>query len=211
MNPTLWAAFIIAALVLLLTPGPDLLAVIGRGIGQGRSAAFLAVIGYALGDVLHTVFAVVGLSAVIQSSAVAFHLVKYAGALYLVYLGIKTIRDRGLFDRATQTARPTEPAVHVLRQSIVASVLNPKTTLFFLAFLPQFVDVSRGQTAVQLLTLGATFMVLGIVLYCPIAYCAGSLGQWLHTKQRLAHKLRWVTGSIFIGLGLRVVLPERSG
>lgn len=204
MNWYLLGAFIIASLVLLITPGPNLLAVIGRGIGQGHRAALVAVMGYALGDMLNTAFAILGLSALIRSSAVAFQIVKYVGAVYLIFLGVQAIyRKQHWITR--QHHGDAKPAI-ILRQSIVASVLNPKTALFFLAYLPQFVDVTKGNAGLQMIVLGSLFMCLGIIMYCPIACFAGNIGQWLQTKQTIADNLRWVTGSIFIMLGIRVAL-----
>ena len=208
MNLNLLIAFVVASLALLATPGPDLLAVIGRGVGQGRYAAIVTVIGYALGDAIQTTFAILGLSALIRSSAIAFEIVKYIGAIYLVFLGIQEIRHKQ--SRMVKKSKEIISPAVVLRQSIVASILNPKTALFFLAFLPQFVDVTKGNIKVQLFILGIVFMVLGIVAYAPIAYFAGSIGHWLQTKQKIVENLRWVTGSIFILLGLRVAFLKQS-
>jgi threonine/homoserine/homoserine lactone efflux protein len=204
MNWYLLGAFIIASLVLLATPGPNLLAVIGRGIGQGHRAALIAVIGYALGDILNTACAILGLSALIRSSAAWFQIVKYVGAVYLIFLGVQAIYHKQHW--ITRQHHGDAKPVIILRQSIVASVLNPKTALFFLAYLPQFVDVSKGNAGLQMIVLGSLFMFLGIIMYCPIAYFAGNIGQWLQTKQTIADNLRWVTGSIFIMLGIRVAL-----
>lgn len=208
MNFYLIIMFAMASLLLLATPGPDLLAVLGRGISQGRKAAMVTVIGYALGDVAHTTFAVVGLSALVRSSAIAFQLVKYLGALYLIYLGVRAIRNKRQFRIVSETQR-IETGV-ILRQSIISSILNPKTALFFLAFLPQFVDLNAGSTQLQTLVLGVVFMLLGMLAYFPLAYFSGIVGRWIQTRQAIADRVRWITGSIFIGLGIRAALPEKS-
>lgn len=208
MSFYLIGTFTIASLLLLATPGPDLLAVLGRGISQGRQAAMVTVMGYALGDFVHTTFAVVGLSALIRSSAIAFMSVKYVGALYLIYLGIQAIWHKRQFRIIAENERIE--AGKILRQSIISSILNPKTALFFLAFLPQFVDMKAGNPQLQMLILGAVFMMLGMLAYFPLAYFSGDLGRWIQTRQAIAVKVRWITGSIFIGLGVRAALPEKS-
>ncbi|VEP13779.1 Lysine transporter LysE [Hyella patelloides LEGE 07179] len=208
INFDLISRFAVASLLLLATPGPDLLAMLGRGISQGRQAAIVTVVGYALGDVTHTIFAVVGLSALIQSSAIAFQIVKYFGALYLIYLGIQAIQNKRQFRIVSKNERIATATI--LRQSIISSILNPKTTLFFLAFLPQFVDVNAGKVQLQMLILGVVFMLLGMLVYFPVAYFSGVIGRWIQTRQAIASKIRWVTGSIFIGLGLRAALTENS-
>ncbi|MGL5941180.1 MAG: LysE family translocator [Waterburya sp.] len=208
MNLYLISTFAIASLLLLATPGPDLLAVLGRGISQGRKAAIVAVMGYALGDVAHTTFAIVGLSALVRSSAIAFQLVKYLGALYLIYLGVQAIRNKHQFRIVSETER-IETGV-ILRQSIISSILNPKTALFFLAFLPQFVDLNAGNAQLQMLILGVVFMLLGMLTYFPLAYFSGVIGRWIQTRQAVADRVRWFTGSIFIGLGIRAALSEKS-
>ena len=208
VNLYLVGTFILTSLVLLVTPGPDMLAMLGRGISQGRQAAIVTVIGYALGDLIHTTFAVIGLSAIIYSSAILFQIVKYLGALYLIYLGIQTIWHKRQFKLASESG--TIETGKILRQSILSSLLNPRTTLFFLAFLPQFVDVNLGNSQMQMLALGAIFMMLGILAYFPLAYFSGIIGTWIQTRKAVADKLRLMTGSIFIGLGIRIAMPEKS-
>lgn len=208
MNLYLVGTFVLASLLLLITPGSDLLAVLGRGISQGRQAAIVTVIGYALGDVIHTTFAVIGLSALIYSSAILFQIVKYLGALYLIYLGVQAIWNKRQFKLASESG--TIATGQILRQSILSSVLNPKTTLFFLAFLPQFIDVDAGNVQMQMLVLGAIFMVVGVFMYIPLAYFSGIVGMWIQTRKAFADKLRLITGSFFIGLGIRVAFSEKS-
>lgn len=208
INFYLISAFAATSLILLATPGPDLLAMLGRGISQGRQAAIVAVVGYALGDIVHTTFAVVELSALVRSSAIAFQVVKYLGAMYLIYLGIQAIQNKQQF-RIVSSHSTVETAT-ILRQSVISSVLNPKTALFFLSFLPQFVDVDAGNVQMQMLVLGAVFTLLGMLIYFLLAYFSGVLERWIQGRQAVADKVRWITGSIFIGLGIRAALPEKS-
>lgn len=208
MNLYLVGTFILTSLLLLATPGPDMLAMLGRGISQGKQAAMVTVVGYAIADLIHTTFAVIGLSAIIYSSAILFQIIKYIGALYLIYLGIQTIRHKRQFKLSSETRKIKNSKI--LRESIFSSVLNPRTTLFFLAFLPQFVDVNLGNVQMQTLILGAIFMTLGILAYFPLAYFSGIIGTWIQTRQAVADKLHLITGSIFIGLGIRIALPAKS-
>jgi threonine/homoserine/homoserine lactone efflux protein len=192
--------------MLAITPGPDVIYVITRGIGQGQRAAFLAALGFSVGVIVHTIFAVVGLSAVISSSALVLQVVKYAGALYLVYLGIKLFTTKSNF--LLQQQQDDTLSLRIFWQSLVANVLNPKVTLFFLAFLPQFVNFTHGKVAMQMLLLGGIFMLLTFAVFSFIGYFASSIGNWLRWKPRLADKLHWVAGGVFIGLGIRIALLE---
>ena len=207
MSLNLVCGYIIASLILLITPGPNLLAVVGRGLGQGRSAAVITVLGYALGDMIQTILAVMGLSVIVRTSAYAFNVIKMAGAAYLIYLGLMS-----LFCRSKSVnngmKKKTVPIV-ILRQSILASLLNPKTALFFLAFLPQFVNVSAGHVDLQMLFLGFIFMLLGIVTYLPIAWFSGIVGR-LFMDGKAASKMKFITGGIFIFLGIRVALLKSN-
>jgi threonine/homoserine/homoserine lactone efflux protein len=161
----------------------------------------------AVGVLVHTTFATIGLSALLAQSATAFTVVKYAGAAYLVYLGIRTVLRREEF----VPSRGDEPAGlrAVFLQAVVSDVLNPKVAMFFVAFLPQFVDAGSGSVASQLITLGVVFALVGLVIDGVIAYFSGGLGNWLRQKTGAADVLRWTTGTILVGLGLRLALERR--
>jgi threonine/homoserine/homoserine lactone efflux protein len=195
-----------ASLVLIFTPGPDILYVMSRGIAQGRQAALAAAAGFSLGNIVHTTFAVVGLSALLASSATAFQMVKYAGAIYLVYLGIKMIRSTSAL-APNQTKRPLSLWV-IFRQSIVANVLNPKVAIFFLAFFPQFIEETRGGVALQMLCLGGIFVVLTFLGFGLVGYGSGAIGAWLQAKPRIGGRIGKLAGSVLILLGLRLAWPE---
>ncbi|MUG92159.1 LysE family translocator [Scytonema sp. UIC 10036] len=198
--------FASASFILTITPGPDIIYVITCGIAQGKRAGFLAALGFSIGVIVHTTFAVVGLSALISSSAFVFQVVKYAGALYFVYLGIKLFTAKSNF--LLQQQQDDKLSLKIFWQSIVANVLNPKVTLFFLAFLPQFVNFTHGKVAMQMLLLGGIFMLVTFSVFSFVGYFASSIGNWLRKKPRLANKLHWVAGCVFIGLGIRVALLE---
>ena len=191
--------FVLAALLLLITPGPAVLYIVTRSMDQGRRAGLVSMLGVHAGTLVHVAAAAAGLSALLMASATAFSVVTYLGAGYLVYLGV-----RRLLDRSTRTAdRP--PAVALRRAFVdgfVVNLLNPKTALFFLAFLPQFVDVTRGQVGVQILVLGLIFVALGMVTDGLYALGAGTAARWLRSRPRFLAGERWVSGGMYIGLGV---------
>ncbi len=199
--------FLTASLALIVAPGPDNILVLTRGVTQGRGAALVSAAGASVGLVVHSVFAAVGLSALLQQSATAFSVVKYAGAAYLIYLGIKALLDRESFAVAGETAPARLGSVFI--QGVASNVLNPKVALFFLAFLPQFADPIAGGVALQLLVFGLTFALLTWMSFSVLGYFSGSLGDWLVSRPNLANGLRWLTGSVLIGLGLRLALADR--
>jgi threonine/homoserine/homoserine lactone efflux protein len=207
-DPSRIAVFVLAALALLVVPGPAVLYVVTRSIQQGRRAGITSVLGIHVGTLVHIAAATAGLSALILSSAVAFTAVKVAGAVYLVGLGLWTIFAR----RAEpDVALGGEQALRrVFAQGIVVNVLNPKTALFFLAFLPQFVDPNASHPAVQVALLGLVFALLGLVTDSIWALVAGSAGGVLRRSTRYVKVQRYVTGSVYVGLGVATALVGRN-
>ncbi len=201
--------FLTASLALIATPGPDLIYVVTRGVAQGRRAALVSACGVCSGLVVHTSFAAIGLSALLARSAVAFSVVKYAGAAYLIYLGIKALLSRESLVATGEAAPAASRLRGVFWQGVASNVLNPKVALFFLAFLAQFVGAGAGNAAVQMLVLGSIFPLLGLVFLSFVAFFSGALGDWIGGRPNVAVALRWLTGSVLIGLGLRLALPER--
>ncbi|MBD0253256.1 MAG: LysE family translocator [Rubrobacter sp.] len=197
-----FALFVAAALVLLVVPGPSVLYIVARSIEGGRTAGFVSVLGVQTGAILHIAFATLGLSAILASSAVAFSVVKWLGAAYLVWLGLRQIfgRDEGDDEVAVGPARLSR----VFSQGVLVNTLNPKTALFFLAFLPQFVDPSRGAAWTQILLLGATFVILALCSDGLYALLSGTAGGWLRRKMKGAsfrRGQRFISGGILIALG----------
>ena len=192
--------FVSAALV-LLTPGPAVLFIVARSVEQGRLAGFVSDLGIHAATLVHVLAATLGLSALLASSALAFGIVKYAGAAYLIWIGLKKI-----FGRAEAAEVGAEAKVYgyarLFRDGFIVNLLNPKTALFFLAFLPQFVDVGRGQVAMQIAFLGLLFTLLGFVSDGCYALAAGTAGNWLKRSRGYLSFERYVSGVMFIGLGL---------
>jgi threonine/homoserine/homoserine lactone efflux protein len=203
-EPSLLGLFVVAALVLLLTPGPAVLYIVTRSVEQGRLAGLVSALGVHAGTLVHVLAAALGVSALLVSSALAFDIVKYLGALYLIYIGVRKLM--GWDPPARGEALPRPSLRRLFGQGVVVNVLNPKTALFFLAFLPQFVDVSKGAVGLQILILGLVFVALGVVSDGLYAVAAGTAGAWLKREGRMLRAERYVSGSVFIGLGVTAAL-----
>jgi threonine/homoserine/homoserine lactone efflux protein len=199
-EPSTLAVFVVAAVALLVTPGPAVLYIVARSVEQGRWAGVVSALGVHVGTLVHVAAAALGLSALLVSSALAFEVVKYLGAAYLVYLGLRRLRARDA--RAGSGAAAPKTLRRLFAQGIVVNILNPKTALFFLAFLPQFVDPARGRVGLQILTLGMVFVALGVVSDGLYAVAAGTAVGWLKRDGRALRAERYVTGGVFVGLGL---------
>jgi threonine/homoserine/homoserine lactone efflux protein len=195
-----YALFLVAALVLLVTPGPAVLYIVTRSIDQGRRAGLMSVFGVAVGSMIHVAAAALGLSALLASSAVAFNSVRYVGAAYLVFLGVRKFLSRG--ELSESPAERQCSSGRIFMQGILVNTLNPKTALFFFAFLPQFVIVSRGAVALQILFLGVTFTLLGVCSDGSWAMLAGTLGRRLKQNLRFVRAQRYFAGTVYVGLGL---------
>jgi len=208
-SATSFGLYIGAALVLLLIPGPAVLYIVGRSIEQGRLAGLVSDAGIHAATLVHVLAAALGLSAVLMSSALAFSVAKYAGAAYLIYLGLKKLFGRG-DEASAAVALPRQSYRRLFRDGFIVNLLNPKTALFFLAFLPQFVDVARGHVVLQIVFLGLTFAVLGLFTDGCYALLAGSIGERLKQSGAYRRLERHVTGSLFVGLGFTSALSGPS-
>lgn len=195
--------FVGASLALLLLPGPAVLYIVARSVSQGRGAGVVSALGVGLGSMCHVVAAALGLSALLMSSALAFQVVKYLGAAYLIYLGIRTLRSREALLIESEGPRPWR---RIFSQGIVVNVLNPKTALFFLAFLPQFVHVNAGNVTLQIILLGLLFTSLGICTDTLYALLSGTIGGWLRGNLRVLRAQRYFAGGTYITLGIATAL-----
>ena len=193
--------FVSAATILLVVPGPAVLYVVARSMDQGRASGLASAAGIAVGTLVHVLAATLGLSALLTSSAVAYSGVKYAGACYLFYLGIKKFRERPA-KASHHEPGDAIPVRKVFVQGVVVNILNPKTAIFFFAFLPQFVSPARGQVPLQFLALGMMFAVMGWTSDSLWALSAGSAAQWLRGKKGFTSNERYVAGTVYLGLGL---------
>jgi threonine/homoserine/homoserine lactone efflux protein len=198
--------FLCASMALTVSPGPDNIFVMTQGITRGRKAAIVTALGMCSGITVHTTAAAFGISAIFYSSAAVFNLVKYAGAGYLLYLACKAVRSSG----ATVPLNSENlPVAALFRRGFIMNVLNPKVALFFLAFLPQFVDPAGGQLPLQMVLLGTVFMLQAVAIFSLIGWFSGTVGRQLLAKPHLAKHFDRLTAGVFVGLGLKLVLAER--
>ena len=191
--------FAVASLVVLLIPGPAVLYIVTRSIDQGRKAGIVSALGAATGNSVHVVFAALGLSALLASSAIAFSIVKYAGAAYLIVLGIRRLLTK---EEDVEADAPPAPLKKIFWQGVVICILNPKVALFFLAFFPQFLDANAAHPTLSLLLLGFSFVGIGIVTDSLYGVAAGSLGSLIRGKKRTAQVQRYVAGGTYVALGV---------
>jgi threonine/homoserine/homoserine lactone efflux protein len=200
--------FAAATLILNLTPGPDMMYIIVRSLGQGRRAGLVSALGITGGCLFHAFAATVGIATLLRSWPIAFEAVRYAGAAYLVYLGIRLLARRRR-EREFAEPAPSAPPGAILRQGVITNVLNPKVALFFLAFLPQFVVPARGSTALQLAVLSLYFIFSTTILNLAVALLSGVAGDFLRRGRNIARMER-ASGAVFIAMGLRVGLARSA-
>jgi threonine/homoserine/homoserine lactone efflux protein len=200
ISPSSLLIFITGAAILLAIPGPAVLYIVSRSIGHGRPAGLISAMGIAVGTLVHVAAATLGLSALLASSAIAFQFVKYIGAGYLIFLGIRILR--GAESHLGQSSAAQTSLSRIFGQGVLVNLLNPKTALFFLAFLPQFVDPSRGHATLQIFELGVLFALLGWFSDSIWALLAGTIGAKLRESPRLRRVQRNVSGGALIALGV---------
>lgn len=206
LSPEQVLGFLSAALLITLSPGPDNMMVLGMGMARGRAPGVVFGLGCALGCLWHTALAALGVSALIAASPTAFTLLKLAGGLYLIWLGAQALRSRG--GATASTAAPAQPLPGLFLRGMLANAINPKVVLFFLSFLPQFVDAGRGAVAAQTAALGLLFTAQAALLFGVLGYFAGAIGRWLARKPGAGLWLDRAAGAIFIGLGLRLLVAR---
>jgi threonine/homoserine/homoserine lactone efflux protein len=200
--------FLGATLALLLVPGPAVLYIVARSINQGRLAGLISVLGVETANLLHVVGASLGLSAILLSSAIAFNAVKYAGAAYLIYLGIRKLI--GNESKQQNEEIKQDRLWRIYAQGFVVNLLNPKTALFFFAFLPQFINPTGNNPATQFFFLGVIFVALAIITDAGYAFLASSVANKLKGNRRFSKGQRYVTGCVYIGLGVSTAISGGS-
>lgn len=200
--------FVAAALIVLLIPGPAVLYVVARSLSQGHRAGFVSVLGLSAGAMVHVAAAAAGLSAILLASATAFSIVKTLGAAYLIYLGIRAIFSR----RPAAAPGSSDPhtTYRLFTDGFAISVLNPKIAVFFLAFLPQFVDPDRGPVLQQILLLGFLYVVIAIATDGAYALLSGHLRNWFSGRMAQGPLPRYASGAVYIGLGVGTALVDRQ-
>lgn len=201
------AYFLGASILLTISPGPDNIFVVTQGISRGRQAAVLTAIGMCSGISVHTTAAALGISAVFYSSAVAFSMVKFAGAAYLLFLAWKTVREHK--DIELRGSSSNLSGFALFKRGFIMNVLNPKVALFFLAFLPQFVSPGSDNFALEMIMLGLIFMLQGMIIFTAIGLLSGTIGNYLLQKPKVSRLFSWLTAGIFATLGIRLALAQK--
>jgi threonine/homoserine/homoserine lactone efflux protein len=199
--------FLLAALVITASPGPDNLMVLGVGISKGRRQGIAFGLGCALGCLSHTFLAVIGVSALIAASPTAFTVLKICGGLYLMWLGFNALRSPG-GAKAGAVKSEEQSSARLFFKGVFANAINPKVVLFFLSFLPQFVVPSQGNVAWQVAALGVTFTAQAAVLFGLLGYFSGTIGQWLNTRPKAGLILDRLAGGVFVALGIRLLVSR---
>jgi threonine/homoserine/homoserine lactone efflux protein len=208
VEPLVLVAFVATTAILVLTPGPDMLFIVAVGARGGAGVGFMAALGVAAGLAVHAAAVAFGLAAIFEAVPVAYDVVRLVGAAYLLYLGVRTLRSRGS-DLATGSAGPRTGLRRAFTRGMLTNLLNPKVVLFNAAFLPQFVDPSRGSVTAQMLVLGLCFVIVDLLIDGPIGLAAGRIGGFLAGRAALRRRLDVATGSLFVGLSARLALDAR--
>ena len=201
--------FLAASLTVILTPGPAMMYILSRGLGQGRQAGMVSAGGVVVGAMMHTVFAALGVSAILAASATAFTVMKFVGAAYLIYLGIRHLRGENDL-HSPQAKAETVSKGKMFVEGMLANLLNPKLALFFLFFLPQFADPKRGSVMLQILLLGLIYNFFVLVWQGTVGILSGSAGDWIKGHTRFLRWQRRFTGSLLITLGAGLAFARRS-
>ena len=204
-----WFVFFSAAVLLTLSPGPDLIYILSRTITQGKKIGFASSLGVCSGALFHVVAAALGLSAILATSAMAFTVVKYVGAAYLIYLGYKALRSAGESFDTESSGEKNVSFRDAFKQGVLIDVLNPKVAVFFMAFLPQFVRPNEGSVTVQLIVLGFLVILVGLAIEFLFVLLADKATRFLRNSRRFCAWLDKVLGAVFVGLGVRLALMEK--
>lgn len=198
--------FVITSIILIMAPGPDFLYVTTRGISQGKRAGLLSAAGISTGLLIHTLLAAFGLSAIVQASRIAYEVIKYIGAAYLVYLGIKTVLSK---DKLLDGENETGKKKNSFHQGVLTNVFNPKAIITFMAFLPQFVDIKINHPIIQFLFLGIILSFIALIWFGMIGYFAGLIGSFIKGSRKFKNTVKYLSGSILVLLGLRLAFNKK--
>ncbi|WP_216215143.1 LysE family translocator [Amycolatopsis aidingensis] len=198
--------FLGAVLLICVVPGADMVYIVTNAVSQGVRAGLLASVGMSVGMLVHTTAVVLGLATLVSSSPIAYDVLRYAGAVYLGYLGVRTLIDSWRAGGTQLTTGERLPLSTVFQRAIITNVLNPKIVVFYLAFLPQFVRPEQGNSTMQLLVLGVTFVIMGLLVDSVVALASGRVGDWLRKDDRTEKWLNRLAGVVFLGLAAKVAI-----
>ena len=203
-----WATFFTAAVLLNLSPGPDMAFILGQTAKRGVQSGFSAMFGIWTGAFIHVIFAALGLSAILATSAVAFSAVKWIGAAYLIWLGIQALRSKGTNMSVNGQASPKK-LIRIFKQGVLVAVLNPKVAIFFLAFLPQFVEAGAGPVSAQLFLHGSLIIAVAALVEPPLILIGGKLTGYLSNNTQVSRWMDRGLGALFVGLGIKLATSDR--
>jgi len=202
--------FLLAGIILNLTPGNDTIFILSRSIAQGRQAGIMSVLGIATGSVIHTTFAALGLSIIIAESIVAFNIIKYAGAAYLVYIGYKMLTDKSHLNIEIHNKEKEVKSKKVYRDAVITNLLNPKVALFFIAFLPQFIDPGHKNTVLPFMLLGIAFTITGTLWCLILANFASIIADKIKQNNKVSSYINKTCGLVLVGLGIKLAFSTRK-
>lgn len=206
IDPSTLSVFLLAVLVLFLSPGPNMAFVLSHGVAHGPRGGFAAALGIGAADLVHTVSSATGITALVAAWPPAFDILRYAGALYLVWLAVQAIRTPG---KAAISDRKHTPTVQIFRMAMLNNLLNPKALLFFIVFLPQFVDVAHGNVVLQLGVLGVTLSIAAVFFNTALGAFSGQIGKFLNRNPHAAKFQSWFLGGVLASLAVRLLLLDR--
>ncbi len=198
--------FLVSSILIIIAPGPDFIYVTTRGISEGNRAGLLSALGISMGLLVHTLFAAFGLSAVIQASRLAYLIIKYLGAGYLIFIGIKVLLNKKDFKK--ESLKSEIKKQNVFKQGVITNVFNPKAIVTFMAFLPQFVDVKIANPIAQFTTLGMILSIMAVLWFGIIGYFSGSIGTYVRKNKQIQNWITRISGSVMILLGLRLAMKK---
>lgn len=204
-----YQTFLLTGILLNITPGNDTIFILSRSIAQGKKAGIMSVLGIATGSFVHTFLAAFGLSIIIAKSIFVFNIVKYAGAAYLLYVGFKMLTDKGVLSTENALKSTQTDYIKIYRDGVITNVLNPKVALFFIAFLPQFIDSSVKNTVLPFLALGFSFTITGTIWCLSLVFFASIIFSKLKENNNISAYINKICGITFIALGIKVAFTER--
>jgi threonine/homoserine/homoserine lactone efflux protein len=207
-DPSYWMLFLSAAILLNIAPGPDMLYLISKTLSQGKRVGFASILGFGTGALIHTLFVSLGISAIISTSVVGFKIIKYTGAAYLFYLGIKALLSGGIKFKENEKKEGDNSFLKSFSQAVIIDVTNPKVALFFIAFLPQFYRVNGTSKIIQFMTLGLIIILIGFIVESIIVLLSDKIAHLLKKKPIVSRILDKVFGTVLIGLGIRLVIQK---
>jgi RhtB (resistance to homoserine/threonine) family protein len=202
--------FIVTGILLNITPGNDTIFILSRSVAQGKKAGFMSVLGISTGSLIHTTLAAFGLSIIIAKSILVFNIIKYAGAAYLIYIGYKMLTDKSQLTTGGSFSDKTIDLKKIYRDGVLTNVLNPKVAMFFIAFLPQFIDVNLKNTVLPFIILGVAFTITGTIWCLILANYSSMIFSKLKRNKKMSNYINKACGAVLVGLGIKIAMTSKN-